>query len=521
MQNDFPGIFTYISEAAAGRMTSTSDADDLRREAAELRGEVVRSKLHKDQLEAMRRDHIPHQTAVGQSGFEIDLFARRFIANGETAHLALMRALDKIEAAGASYVPPVRVPSPHWHPASAPSASQTLLPSQQSPFTAIASHLLPAYADMSLAAAFDDHIGMERLRKIITEQTISEKRNVFEDVLALLGKAIQLNTVTRYMISNNWTRAELARKSRKNPNEILSLSRVNKRYGYLKKFFSWAIDSALYHGENPCVKPPAEKRDADSAKVSWRPFTEEELVTLFSPAYVQFASKPDWYWLPLIALFSGARLSEVGNLGVADFQIRDGIKLFFIKAGKTVSSRRVVPIHSQLLSLGLWEYVAYLKSQEATRLFPHRSLNKPSKSVGRMWGLWVQECGIEDPHKVFHSFRSTVITKLRGFTEDVNPVAVMRTVGHSTSTVTGPHGSYIVGADLKVLHKTVEQIVYSFLDFGPLRLPDPTFSSFFGGEGTFVQDTTKMSIGSVRRINNQAARAERLGRLAKSRTSKK
>lgn len=222
-----------------------------------------------------------------------------------------------------------------------------------------------------------------------------------------------------------------------------------------------------------------------------------------------------------IALFSGARLAELGNLELRDFEIRDGVKLFEIKAGKTLSSLRVVPIHSELIKLGLWDYIEYLISKKAKRLFENRPASNPTKSLGRMFGVWVDQCKITDKAKVFHSFRSTVITKLRLSTDDVNPVAVMRIVGHSTSTVVDAHGGYIVGDDLTMYEKTVEQIAYPFIDFSPLRLPDPTFSTFFAEEGTFAKNLALMSPASVKLLNNEAARTDRLARLAKSRKRKK
>jgi integrase len=521
MNDDFPGIFTYVSEATAGRMQSADLEDAARRKEATKRGMAIRSLLHPEHLAAMRRDQSLQQSSVEPLGFEIDIHAGRFIADGAAAHLELMEALDELEAAGAIYEPTLVALQPARPPLSAPTAIATLLPSQQqSPFFGAGTHLLPAAVNMPLADAFNNHLKQEKLAGI-TAQTITEKRNVFDDMLSNFGDTIQLNSVMRPLISQVWKNAELMRKSRKNTDQVLSLSRINKRFGYLKKFFSSAIDAGIYHGQNPCGKPPATKNEASKTKISWKPFTNSELTTLFSPAYVQFATKPDWYWLPLIALFSGARLSELGNLELRDFEIRDGVKLFEIKAGKTLSSLRVVPIHSELIKLGLWDYIEYLKSKKAKRLFENRPASNPTKSLGRMFGVWVDQCKITDKAKVFHSFRSTVITKLRLSTDDVNPVAVMRIVGHSTSTVVDAHGGYIVGDDLTMYQKTVEQIAYPFIDFSQLRLAEPTFGTFFGEEGTFVQDATKMSTTSASRLKNQDARAERLERLSKSRNRKK
>ena len=62
------------------------------------------------------------------------------------------------------------------------------------------------------------------------------------------------------------------------------------------------------------------------------------------------------YWRPLIALYAGARLTEIGQLRVQDIKRESGIDYFDISdegedAGiKMLSSRRRVPIHAELVS---------------------------------------------------------------------------------------------------------------------------------------------------------------------------
>jgi len=60
------------------------------------------------------------------------------------------------------------------------------------------------------------------------------------------------------------------------------------------------------------------------------------------------------FWLPLIALHTGARLNEIAQLRVEDIKDIDGIKCFYIneehelKTLKNTNSMRYIPIHSAL-----------------------------------------------------------------------------------------------------------------------------------------------------------------------------
>ncbi|MBP1184177.1 hypothetical protein [Methylobacterium sp. PvR107] len=66
------------------------------------------------------------------------------------------------------------------------------------------------------------------------------------------------------------------------------------------------------------------------------------------------------YWFPLIALFSGARRTEIAQLKIGDIRQGDGgiWYLDITNEGadqnlKTVSSARSVPVHRELIRLGL------------------------------------------------------------------------------------------------------------------------------------------------------------------------
>lgn len=519
-------IRPYFVEAATGRIQSSDDADAARRREAQKRGIEVRAKLHPAQLAALQSSNRLPGVATVDADFEIDLVAGRFYARDETAHRRLMEALDDIELMAMSFVPPELSTGGAATAAQVPAMSAEHKQAIEG-FNAIRNAMLSVSSDPQipiklLKDAFDEHLESERQDEL-TEQTIQEKRNVFDDFLDEIGHDCVLTAVTKSVINVRWKSAELKRKNRKDATKTISKNRILKRFSYLRKFFDWAIETDyLPNGTNPCGKAPVKKKKADADKVSYKPYTKDELGRLFSEKFKSFGVKPDWYWIPLIALYSGARVGELAGLELDGFEVREGVKLFTIKVGKNLESRRVVPIHSALLELGLWDYIEYLRAQKAKRLFPSRPKNKnASKSIGRMWGKWVDACEINDDSKVFHSFRSTVITKLHNQIEPVNAVALRDAVGHTKAEVSGSHGNYIIGHELVVVQRTIEQITHPTVDISKLKIADPAFKLFYAKEGTFNPASDEVSPAQLSRLKHEAAKAERLERLKKSRNRNK
>ena len=188
----------------------------------------------------------------------------------------------------------------------------------------------------------------------------------------------------------------------------------------------------------------------------------------------------DWrYWLPVMALFSGARLSELGGLRLADFGDRNGIDFFHIRAHapgqsvKTEAGDRLVPVHPEVVTLGLMKRVHRLRHDGADRLFPtlkpgaRGSLSDiPSKFfndlIDRMIG--------KDQPVVFHSFRHTFITAMRS----ANVPTEVRTalVGHEDdgSIRNEVHEAY--GEEpFNRLVAAVESVAWPDLDLSGVRLP--------------------------------------------------
>lgn len=354
-------------------------------------------------------------------------------------------------------------------------------------------HIAPT-AGARLKDALEQHYSEESTRGHASK-TMLEKKAVFADFLGFFGDC-SLDDITRERIGmrGGWRETEYKRPNEKHPDKKRAGNTLEKRRGYLSKFFDWARDAGMYQRDNPMSQKMATKAEMKDQRTPWAEFDDNDIKALFCPAYAQEMNKPDFYWLPLMALFSGARLGELARLELSTFREVDGVKCFRIQEGKTVESKRTVPIHSQLLALGLWDYAQALKDKGEAFLIPHRPQDPagtkkadrkahPEKMAGRQWGIWVEKCGITEKAKVFHSFRSTAITDLHN--ASANVAAVQRSVGHTSAELSGVHGqSYVRGIALKNLQTAVELMKHPQVNFEALKLADPTFGAFFRKEKT-------------------------------------
>ncbi|MHC1751062.1 DUF6538 domain-containing protein [Humidesulfovibrio sp.] len=176
-------------------------------------------------------------------------------------------------------------------------------------------------------------------------------------------------------------------------------------------------------------------------------------------------------WLPILALFTGARLQELGRLQVEDVRTDRGITfLDLTSAGtKTTSSKRRVPIHKELVRLGFLAYVEEHRKAKGGPLFPALKSKRSSPTEGwtSWWGRYCRGNGITDPRKVFHSFRHTVKDGLRdsGVPFDIRSILQ----GH---TVPGVGEGYGQGFALHVLAEGMDKLHYPGLDLEHL-VPAP------------------------------------------------
>ena len=115
-------------------------------------------------------------------------------------------------------------------------------------------------------------------------------------------------------------------------------------------------------------------------------------------------------WMPLLGWLTGARLDEIGALTIEDI-LEAPIPHIVIRAGKTQSSVREVPLHSKLIELGFLKYVEDIRRAGHNSLWPlmrsNSDLTKDSEVLGRWFNRFIRAKLKMPSTAVFHSFRHT------------------------------------------------------------------------------------------------------------------
>lgn len=166
---------------------------------------------------------------------------------------------------------------------------------------------------------------------------------------------------------------------------------------------------------------PLEGRDllsASAMKTSDRQrFENEHLVKIFdATTYGENNDKPSDWFLPLLALFTGARINELAQLRVADIIHDVPIPYIFVRATvptqslKTGTSRRHIPLHHVLLETGFLDYVAEVREMGFEFVFPHLSYSEASgyaAQASERCNGYLKTAGVKSRTRVFHSFSVT------------------------------------------------------------------------------------------------------------------
>jgi len=258
-----------------------------------------------------------------------------------------------------------------------------------------------------------------------------------------------------------------------------SVPRVDSKISHMNMLFEWALDNHHRHSPNPFKTMRIGKKKGKSKKhpghgtqetESYTSFEADDLARIFDPtAYTAFmGGRPDYHWLPILALHTGARVSELAGLRAGDLQTRDGITYISIERGKNSNSIRKVPLTDTLLASSFQLYArrvreaGILDASGEALLFPHRlpSDNGYGKNMGRHFRKWLDKLGIKDSRKVFHSFRSTFIRRMKE--RNVNAGMLMALVGHHDQEkldLSSPHfQSYKGGSPLlSALKETIDR----------------------------------------------------------------
>ncbi|WP_347554844.1 site-specific integrase [Robbsia sp. KACC 23696] len=313
------------------------------------------------------------------------------------------------------------------------------------------------------------------------EQAVAKRRSKpLTDVIGLYLKEKALDNAARTLSAKRQAFSEFAASAGEKPMDDYALadavafknglieangsaSRINAKLSFLRDLFAYAINNGLYVGGNPfAAAKVSSKSKLEQQKRSYKPFSSGDLRRIFSPdSYSVRMDKPAYYWLPFLALYTGARLEELASLSIEQVQ-RDGDVWFFeITKGKNSNSLRRIPLHRTVVESDFLTYVDRQRVAKQVQVFPDLKPGKNGygKNVTRRFADYLDELTITDDRKVFHSFRHTFINRMTELS--VHPAMLMALVGHyeqSRVDFSSPHFSnYQHNKALAELKQTIDR----------------------------------------------------------------
>lgn len=261
---------------------------------------------------------------------------------------------------------------------------------------------------------------------------------------------------------------DMIQEARRQRLKTVSTETVRKHVSAVRAVFEWALTNEIVTS-NPAAKT-SPKREVSGQKR--RSFSNNDLNVIFNPStYCNYSKNAADYWVPLVCLFSGARIEEIAQLHLDDVRYEENIPIIEIepnsdaanaadaKRVKNQSSARVFPIHEYLVKGGLMDFVRERHTTGDTRLFSELDRNKIgrlAREVSRHFMRYIRSVGVSDPKKVFHSFRHTFKDACRdaGLYEDVHD----QLTGHSNNSVGRSYGH---DHSLSKLKTEIDKVCYT------------------------------------------------------------
>ena len=261
------------------------------------------------------------------------------------------------------------------------------------------------------------------------------------------------------------------------PGQMTGHERVSALIASMKQIQNHArfIDLTSVRVDDLIIKP-VQRRENERSR-DGVPFSPDEVEAIFSGFIYQgplpkdrTRAYPFWFWIPLVAYFTGARTNEIAQLDTADIRDVGGHPCFDFCADdpKVPEAKRIktgearqVPIHPRLIELGFLTYVDSQRRAKQKKLFgdgltylPPRNNdtehNKEgwAKSAGKFFNEkpkgYLVSIGVHVPHdgKSLYSFRHTLETNLCNVKRDgkeLDQSIIDAIVGHAPETIAGKH----------------------------------------------------------------------------------
>ncbi len=228
--------------------------------------------------------------------------------------------------------------------------------------------------------------------KRMAESTLS-------DLAKRLGGSFNMHLLNDQIIEDKWLDPRL---------KNVAKTTAKRDLTFVRGFVNWASDKKRKYCPAPLTLT------VEARGENWDYYSVNDLKLIFDN--LPNETKEAWqFWIPLIGLFTGARISEIASLKVESFIEKNGIKAMRLEGTKTEASNRTVPIHQDLIALGLLDYVATRHNSRKIYLFEIKNHNQngAGATASKWFTKFKRNIKLGGDRKVFHSFRPTLVDHLR------------------------------------------------------------------------------------------------------------
>ncbi|WP_287142512.1 MULTISPECIES: tyrosine-type recombinase/integrase [Delftia] len=249
----------------------------------------------------------------------------------------------------------------------------------------------PARAGLRILDVLDKMIG---LRTNLKQATVLSYKNTIKEFSTFLKAPLIVDIgpgdVTRYQ-------EYLSAKSN-------GLRTIDNKIATLRAIFNFAKKQGYYFAENPAQERTLLTK-RDKVKSGYAIFTLDEIKAIYLSEFLreQKQKTPDYYWVLVIALLSGCRISEITSLTVKQIRRDDGFLTLCITDSKTLAGIREVPVPNHLLDMGLEVFLQ--GKNDAVFKYKAREGKGSGNAVGKMFRRNLDSVKIDNQKLVFHSLR--------------------------------------------------------------------------------------------------------------------
>lgn len=318
----------------------------------------------------------------------------------------------------------------------------------------------------------------DKRRKKTSENTINDNKTCLNLIFEMIGNPIIENlsfSKCRFVSDNidkvpaKWNKDKQSlSEAMEADNKKLSPKRIITYLNVFNEFLNYLkIEKYTTDNFEGSIRFPKKESIIERHR-----FSETDMKKLFSDEYYKFKNDEDHFhrfYIPLISLYSGMRLNEICQLYIDDIKFENDIYYFRVDTThekqhlKNKQSKRIVPIHPNLIKVGILDIWNKAKKNNEEQLFyklTYDTKNHFNHKMSAWFGRYTKSLGVDDAGKVFHSFRHTVKQELRN--SGVNREFQNLLLGWNMDGV----GEVVYGKDapIELLYKEICTIHYDCMD---------------------------------------------------------